>query len=88
MQEISEQKKYKVSSRIRFMLQDVIDLRKNDWVPRREMDNPKTIDQINREIEKKEFDNKMSNMLPRRTYDDYNKNRDSRKNLSRFYFIF
>ncbi|XP_028331019.1 eukaryotic translation initiation factor 4 gamma 1-like [Gouania willdenowi] len=33
------------SSRIRFMLQDVLDLRKNSWVPRRGDQGPKTIDQ-------------------------------------------
>ncbi|GIX74715.1 eukaryotic translation initiation factor 4 gamma 3 [Caerostris darwini] len=34
------------SSRVRFMLQDVIDLKKNNWIPRRDENNPKTIDQI------------------------------------------
>ena len=37
------------SSRVRFMMQDVVDLRNNDWVPRREDNNPKTIDQIHKE---------------------------------------
>ena len=36
----------KVSNRVRFMIQDVIDLRKNKWEPRREENKPKTIDQI------------------------------------------
>ncbi|XP_022235669.1 eukaryotic translation initiation factor 4 gamma 3-like [Limulus polyphemus] len=45
-------KKRKTSSRIRFMLQDVIDLRQNNWVSRREDDNPKTIDQIHLEAQK------------------------------------
>ena len=31
------------------MMQDIVDLRKNDWVPRREDNNPKTIDQIHKE---------------------------------------
>ncbi|XP_064599552.1 eukaryotic translation initiation factor 4 gamma 1-like isoform X2 [Liolophura sinensis] len=40
----------KTSSRVRFMLQDVIDLRQNRWVPRRDENNPKTIDQIHKEV--------------------------------------
>ena len=30
-------------------MQDIVDLRNNDWVPRREDNNPKTIDQIHKE---------------------------------------
>ncbi|XP_047662298.1 eukaryotic translation initiation factor 4 gamma 1a isoform X3 [Tachysurus fulvidraco] len=44
-------KERKTSSRIRFMLQDVLDLRKNNWVPRRGDLGPKTIDQIHKEAE-------------------------------------
>ncbi|KAK3598299.1 hypothetical protein CHS0354_010275 [Potamilus streckersoni] len=40
----------KLSSRVRFMLQDVIELRRGKWVPRRDDNNPKTIDQIHREV--------------------------------------
>ena len=40
------------SSRVRFMLQDVIDLKKNNWIPRRDENNPKTIDQIHKEAER------------------------------------
>uniref|UniRef100_A0A3P8WNP7 Eukaryotic translation initiation factor 4 gamma, 1a n=1 Tax=Cynoglossus semilaevis TaxID=244447 RepID=A0A3P8WNP7_CYNSE len=47
-------KERKTSSRIRFMLQDVIDLRKNNWVPRRADQGPKTIDQIHKEAELEE----------------------------------
>ncbi len=46
-------KQRKISNRIRFMIQDVVDLRKRRWVPRREDNNPKTIDQIHREVHKK-----------------------------------
>jgi translation initiation factor 4G len=45
--------KRKISNRIRFMIQDVVDLRKTGWKPRREDNNPKTIDQIHREVHKK-----------------------------------
>lgn len=52
MQEIVVRKgQSKISSRIRFMLQDVIDLRANKWIPRRNENNPKTIDQIQKEAE-------------------------------------
>ncbi|KAM6990606.1 eukaryotic translation initiation factor 4 gamma 1a isoform 2-T2 [Tautogolabrus adspersus] len=47
-------KEKKTSSRIRFMLQDVIDLRRNTWVPRRGDQGPKTIDQIHKEAELEE----------------------------------
>ena len=35
------------------MMQDIVDLRGNDWVPRREDNNPKTIDQIHKEAAEK-----------------------------------
>ncbi|KAK3534830.1 hypothetical protein QTP86_026435 [Hemibagrus guttatus] len=47
-------KERKTSSRIRFMLQDVLDLRRNNWVPRRGDLGPKTIDQIHKEAELEE----------------------------------
>jgi len=37
------------SSRVRFMMQDIVDLRNNNWVPRREDNKPNTIDEIHRE---------------------------------------
>ncbi|CAH2307769.1 eukaryotic translation initiation factor 4 gamma 1 isoform X3 [Pelobates cultripes] len=40
-----------ISSRIRFMVQDVLDLRKNHWIPRHKPQGPKTIDQIHKEAE-------------------------------------
>ncbi|XP_031646940.1 eukaryotic translation initiation factor 4 gamma 1 isoform X17 [Oncorhynchus kisutch] len=47
-------KEKKTSSRIRFMLQDVLDLRRNTWVPRRGEQGPKTIDQIHKDAELEE----------------------------------
>ena len=44
----------RTSSRVRFMMIDVLDLRKNVWVPRREDNNPKTIDQIHKEAQEQE----------------------------------
>ncbi|KAM6970131.1 eukaryotic translation initiation factor 4 gamma 1-like, partial [Aplochiton taeniatus] len=52
-------KEKKTSSRIRFMLQDVIDLRWNSWVPRRGDQGPKTIDQIHKEAEQEEVQQQM-----------------------------
>uniref|UniRef100_A0A8C6R261 Eukaryotic translation initiation factor 4 gamma 1 n=1 Tax=Nannospalax galili TaxID=1026970 RepID=A0A8C6R261_NANGA len=47
-------KEKKTSSQIRFMLQDVLDLRQSNWVPRRGDQGPKTIDQIHKEAEMEE----------------------------------
>uniref|UniRef100_A0A8C5DFD8 MIF4G domain-containing protein n=1 Tax=Gouania willdenowi TaxID=441366 RepID=A0A8C5DFD8_GOUWI len=44
----------KTSSRIRFMMQDVLDLRTNNWVPRRVIQGPKTIDQIREQAKMEE----------------------------------
>lgn len=41
----------KISSRVRFMLQDVLDLKKRSWVPRQTDANPKTMGQIRKEAE-------------------------------------
>nr|XP_042912096.1 eukaryotic translation initiation factor 4 gamma 3 isoform X5 [Parasteatoda tepidariorum] len=51
--------------RVRFVLQDVIDLKRNGWVPRREENNPKTIDQIHKEAEReaREQQQNLLNML-------------------------
>ena len=43
----------KISSRIKFALKDVIDLRLSNWVPRRDEGNYKTIDQIRGEAVQK-----------------------------------
>jgi translation initiation factor 4G len=40
-----------ISSRIRFMIQDVIDLRKGKRIPRRNDSAPKTLNQIRKEAE-------------------------------------
>lgn len=50
MQKIVEQKK--TCSRVRFMLQDIIELRKNNWVPRRDENAPKTIAQVREDMER------------------------------------
>lgn len=58
-------KERKTSSRIRFMLQDVIDLRLHNWVARRAEQGPKTIEQIHKEakIEEQEEQRKVHQQL-------------------------
>lgn len=64
MKEIVDKKHGKVSSRVRFMLQDVIDLRLSNWVPRRQDLNPKTIDQIQKEAENEQLNSQSLNAGP------------------------
>uniref|UniRef100_A0A3Q0RYY1 Eukaryotic translation initiation factor 4 gamma 3 n=1 Tax=Amphilophus citrinellus TaxID=61819 RepID=A0A3Q0RYY1_AMPCI len=58
-------KERKTSSRIRFMLQDVIDLRLHNWFSRRADQGPKTIEQIHKEakIEEQEEQRKVHQQL-------------------------
>ncbi|KAM8927899.1 eukaryotic translation initiation factor 4 gamma 3 [Pelodytes ibericus] len=58
-------KERKTSSRIRFMLQDVIDLRMCNWVSRRAEQGPKTIEQIHKEakIEEQEEQRKVQQLI-------------------------
>ncbi|KAL6112479.1 eif4g3 [Pungitius sinensis] len=58
-------KERKVSSRIRFMLQDIMDLRLHNWVSRRADQGPKTIEQIHKEakIEEQEEQRKVQQQL-------------------------
>merc|ERR1719430_2324668 len=62
MSKLVEQKK--ISSRVRFLMQDVIELRINGWKKRREDAGPKTIDQIHKEIEKEQLEQKLAHMAP------------------------
>ncbi|XP_064642911.1 eukaryotic translation initiation factor 4 gamma 1-like isoform X3 [Lineus longissimus] len=50
MDKIVKQKR--TSARVRFMIQDVIELRSSNWVPRRDDNKPKTIDQIHQEVQR------------------------------------
>ncbi|KAG1949716.1 eukaryotic translation initiation factor 4 gamma 3 isoform X2 [Pimephales promelas] len=58
-------KERKTSSRIRFMVQDVIDLRLHNWVSRRADQGPKTIEQIHKEakLEEQEEQRKVHQQL-------------------------
>lgn len=59
----SDKKSQKISSRVRFMLLDVIELRRNKWVPRRNEANPKTMDQIQKDVEAEQYNSKMMMMV-------------------------
>ncbi|XP_075953118.1 eukaryotic translation initiation factor 4 gamma 3 isoform X1 [Anarhichas minor] len=58
-------KERKTSSRIRFMLQDIMDLRLHNWVSRRADQGPKTIEQIHKEakIEEQEEQRKVHQQM-------------------------
>ena len=45
-------------------MQDVIDLKLNNWKKRREDAGPKTIDQIHKEIEKEQLELKLAHLNP------------------------
>ena len=62
MEQITKSKN--IPSRVRFMLQDVIDLRRNSWKPRREKAGPKTIEQIHREAEREKTQARLMEMQP------------------------
>ncbi|CAL1268464.1 unnamed protein product [Larinioides sclopetarius] len=76
------------SSRVRFLLQDVIDLRKNNWLPRRPEINPKTIEEIHKEAELeareqelcKDVTNKRKNTSEIDSFDDSRTSSESNKN--------
>merc|ERR1719412_694039 len=60
MKKITQDKK--VCSRVRFLMQDVIELRLADWKLRREIAGPKTIEQIHADVAKEELNAKLQGM--------------------------
>jgi len=62
MVEITENKS--IPARVRFLMQDVIDLRKAKWVKRREDAGPKMIDQVHADAKKEELRVQLANMEP------------------------
>ncbi|MDP2436198.1 MAG: hypothetical protein Q8P67_10680, partial [archaeon] len=66
----------RISSRIRFMLRDLIDLRRNEWVPRRAAEGPTTIAEVHRTAKQQniqqaiETQKILSGKLPKRRSDD------------------
>lgn len=64
LQEIADRKStIQVSNRIRFMILDLVDLRKNNWQPRRAQAAPKTMDEIQKEVESEENKNRILNFV-------------------------
>lgn len=49
----------KVSSRIRFMIMDLIDLRRRNWIPRHSNKGPKTLDELHQDIVNEEIENRI-----------------------------
>lgn len=62
MSRITQDKK--VCSRVRFLMQDVIELRLAGWRKRREEAGPKTIEQIHADIEKEQLNAKLQAFAP------------------------
>lgn len=57
----------KVSPRIRFMILDLLDLRKNQWVPRRKTEGPKLIAQVHADMEMQQrMKNESANEMKKR----------------------
>ena len=54
LKDIYDEKSFNVSSRIRFAILDLLDLRKNNWVPRRKAEGPKTIAQLHEDMDNEE----------------------------------
>lgn len=54
----------KINSRVRFMIQDIIELKERGWKKRRDEENsPKTIDEITKEAESEKLDSQLNNAL-------------------------
>lgn len=64
MQDIVERKSNKISSRVRFMIQDVIELRRRRWVIKSVVDSqPKMMDQIQKEAEQQQRHIEVSRLI-------------------------
>lgn len=79
MQSIVDTKRNKISSRVRFMLQDVIELRCNKWVPRRTDLKPTTMKQVQTEAENEQLHSQMLNSQPLPRKDDRNMGSDRKR---------
>ncbi|CAH0703535.1 unnamed protein product [Spodoptera exigua] len=92
MKEIVDRKSSKISSRVRFMLQDVIELRDRKWVAKTVIDSqPKMMDQIQKEAEQQQRHIELMNASPiggfRRDEGGRGKRGDSRRQNSNNSFI-
>ncbi|KAF2880179.1 hypothetical protein ILUMI_25980 [Ignelater luminosus] len=64
IKEIADKKNGNICNKVRFMIQDVIDLRGLKWVPHRPDQNPKTIDQIQKKAENEHLTQQAFNSVP------------------------
>merc|ERR1719431_2010596 len=64
MENITKTKQDVMPSRVRFLIQDFIDLRRNNWKPRREKAGPKTLEAIHQEAEREKTAKKLMEMQP------------------------
>ncbi|CAL1544873.1 unnamed protein product [Lymnaea stagnalis] len=60
MAKIAEERK----SRIKFTLKDAIDLRSNNWVPRKEQTGPKKIDEVHKDFQQEQFTKQLMQSQP------------------------
>ena len=83
MQTIVTEKK-KSSARVRFLMQDVVELRLNNWKKRREEAGPKTIEQIHKDAEREKLQKEYANTMPvNNRQDQGRRGDDNRKKSSR-----
>jgi len=54
----------KTSARVRFLMQDVVELRLNNWKKRREDAGPKTIEQIHKDAEREKLEKSFTSNMP------------------------
>lgn len=66
-------------TRVRFLMMDVIDLRQNQWVPRREDNKPKTKAQVQEEVKREEIEQQMALANNPGRRDDRDRERDRRR---------
>ncbi|XP_069365227.1 eukaryotic translation initiation factor 4 gamma 3-like isoform X4 [Maniola hyperantus] len=65
MQDIVDRKSSKISNRVRFMIQDVMDLRRGRWVTKNLVESqPKMMDQIQKEAEQQQRNIEIMNSAP------------------------
>ncbi|XP_042241638.1 eukaryotic translation initiation factor 4 gamma 1-like isoform X3 [Homarus americanus] len=67
------------NSRVRFLMMDVIDLRQNNWIPRREDSKPKTKAQVQEEFKREEIEQQIALASNTNRRDDRDRDRDRRR---------
>lgn len=71
------------NSRVRFLVMDVIDLRRNNWIPRREDNKPKTKAQVHEEVKREEIEQQIALATTPNRRDDRDRDRDRDRKRSR-----